>query len=113
MTNHGRKNVEYVGFMDLEEVNDRVNREALWQVLRMYNVGGKLLNGFKSMYINNIACVRVKGGETECFRTNSGLRQECIMSSWHFSVYIDAVMKEVRMGMRRREESGDCLASCM
>ena len=31
----------YVGFMDLEKAHDRVNREALRQVLRMYNVGGK------------------------------------------------------------------------
>ena len=30
-------------FMDLEKEYDRVNREALWQVLRMYAVGGKLL----------------------------------------------------------------------
>ena len=34
-----------MGFMDLEKVYDRVNREALWQVLRMYDVGGILLNG--------------------------------------------------------------------
>ena len=32
----------YVGFMDLEKTYDRVNREALWQVLRMYDVAGKL-----------------------------------------------------------------------
>ena len=31
-----------VGFIDLENVYDRVNRETVWQVLRMYNVGGKL-----------------------------------------------------------------------
>ena len=37
----------YVGFMDLEKAYERVNREALWQVLRMYGVGGKLLNGIK------------------------------------------------------------------
>ena len=36
--------------MDLE-VYDRVNRKALWQVLRMYDVGGKLLNGIKSMML--------------------------------------------------------------
>ena len=35
------------------------------------------------------------------------------MSPWFFNVYIDAVMKEVKMGMERRGESGDCLASCM
>ena len=46
---HRRKNVVYVGFMDLEKVYDRVNREALWQVLRMYDVIGKLLNGIKSI----------------------------------------------------------------
>ena len=41
-----------------------VNREALWQVLKMYDVGGKLLNGIKSMYVNSLACIRVKGGES-------------------------------------------------
>ena len=50
----------YVGFMDLEKVYDGVNMEALWQVLRMYDVGGKLLNNMKSMYVNSLACVRVK-----------------------------------------------------
>ena len=34
-----------MGFIDLEKVYDRINREALWQVLRMYNVGSNLLNG--------------------------------------------------------------------
>ena len=52
----------------------RVNREALWQVLRMYDVGSKLLNGIKSIYINSQACVRVKGGESNCFRISSGVR---------------------------------------
>ena len=41
------------------------------------------------------------------------------MSSWLFDLYMDAVMKEVKMGMggekldfRRRGKSGDCLAFC-
>ena len=58
----------FVGFIDLEKEYDRVNREALWQMLRMYNVGGKRLNGMKSMYIDSSACVRVKGGESDRFR---------------------------------------------
>ena len=56
-----------MGFMDLEEAYDRVNREDLWQVLKIYDVGGKLLSGIKSMYVNSLACVKVKGGERECF----------------------------------------------
>ena len=78
--------------MDLEKAYDRVNREALWQVLRMYDVGGKLLSSIKGMYVNGLACVRVKGGESECFKIDSGVRQVCIMSPWLFNVYMDAVM---------------------
>ena len=48
----------YIGFIDLEKVFDRVNMEALWQVLRMYDVGCKCLNGIKSMYVDCLACVR-------------------------------------------------------
>ena len=57
-----------MSFMDLENAYDNVNREAVWQVRRMYGVYGKLLNVIKSMYVNSVACVRVKGGEGECFR---------------------------------------------
>ena len=51
--------------MDLEKAYDTVNTKSLWQVLRMYDVGGKLLSGIKSMYVDNLACLRVKGGESE------------------------------------------------
>src|SRR5678815_5992993 len=45
-----KENKLYLGFMDLQQAYDRVNREALWQVLVIYGVGGRLLNGIKSMY---------------------------------------------------------------
>ena len=43
----------------------------------------------------------VKGGESECFRIDSGVRHRCIMSPWLFNEYMDSVMKEVR-GRRGR-----------
>ena len=102
---------------------DRViNREALWQVLRMYDVGDKLLGGIKNMYIDSLACLRVKGGMSKWFRIDKGVRQGYIMSPWLFNVCMDAVMKEVKMGMEKRGvrfmEEGrkwnvDYLASCM
>ena len=46
-----KKRRVYVGFMDLEKAYGRVNREALWHMLRMYDVGSKLLNEIKSMLI--------------------------------------------------------------
>ena len=50
-----RKRRVYMGFLDLEKAYDRVNRDVLWQVLRMYEVGGKLLSGIKSMYVDSLA----------------------------------------------------------
>ena len=64
----------YVGFINLEKAYDRVNREVLYQVVRMYDVQGKLLGGIKSMYIHSSACVRVKGGDSKQFKKNSGDR---------------------------------------
>ena len=40
---------------------------------------GKLLNGFKSIYVNSLACVRVKRDKRECFRIDSHVRQACIV----------------------------------
>ena len=77
------------------------DREALWQVLRTYEVRDKHFSGIKSMYVNSSACVRVKGDESEQFRIDSGMRQGCIKSPWLFNVYIDGVVKEVKMGMGR------------
>ena len=54
------------------------------------------------MYVDSSVCVRVKGGESELFRIDSGVRQGCIMSPWLFNVYMDGVMKKVKMGMGRR-----------
>ena len=65
----------------------------------MHDVGGKLLSGIKSMYVDSLACVRVKGGESECFRIDSAVRQGCIMSPCLFNAYMDGVLKEVKRGM--------------
>ena len=57
------------------------------------------------MYVNSLACVRVKWGESEWFRIESGVKQGSSTLSWLFNVHMDAVMKEVtvrigRMGVR-------------
>ena len=55
MRKHERKNCRvYVSFIDLEKAYDKVNREAFYQVLRMYDVGGKLMSGIKSIYVDSL-----------------------------------------------------------
>ena len=91
------KNKElYVAFMDLEKAYDRIDRNAMWRVLRGYGVNGKLLRAVQCMYEGSEACVRVCREESEWFEVNVGLRQGCVMSPWLFNVYMDGVMKELR-----------------
>jgi hypothetical protein len=53
------KNKEvYLAFMDLEKAYDRIDRMALWEMLRMYSVGGRALRGVQSCKVVNGECVR-------------------------------------------------------
>ena len=63
----------------------------------MYDEGGKLMNGIKSMYVNRLTCVKIKWVESDCFRIDNDVRQGYIMSLWLLNVYMDVVMKEVKM----------------
>lgn len=44
----------YLDYIDLQQVYEMINWEALWQVLMIFG-GGKLLNGVKSVYIQHLA----------------------------------------------------------
>ena len=55
----------------------------------MYDEGGKPLSGIISIDVDSSVCVRVKGGESEQFRIDRGVRQGCIMSPWLFNVYME------------------------
>ncbi len=58
----GKDKQLHAAFMDLEKTDDRVDREALWSVLKLYGVGGQLLKGIQAFYREANACVR-EGGE--------------------------------------------------
>ena len=68
-------------------------------------MGDKLLRGIKSMYVDSLACVRVKWNESEQYRIHSGVAHGCIMSILLFNVYMDGVMKDLKMEVGRREVS--------
>ena len=104
------KNV-FWAFMDLEKAYDTIDRHGMWQMLRVYGVGGKLLRAVRSFYVNSRACVRVGNDVSEWFPVNVGLRQGCVMSPWLFNVYMDGVVREVNVrvlgkGLELRSANG-------
>ncbi len=63
--------------MDLEENYDKVDRKNQWNILRIFEVGGHLLEGIRAFHENASASVHVNGELSESF---SLVRQECVMS---------------------------------
>ena len=49
------------------------------RLLRMFDVGVKLVSGIKSMHDDSSSGVTVKWGESERFRIDSGVIHGCIM----------------------------------
>ena len=65
----------YLAFLDLEKAYDRADREAMWNMMRLYGVGGKLLKAVKSLYVGSKVCVRVGNEMSDWFPVRVGLRQ--------------------------------------
>ena len=78
-------------FMDLEKAHDAIDLHGMWQMLRVYGLGGKLLKAVQSFYIDSSSCIRVGNDVSEWFPVNVGFRQGCVMSPWLFIEYMDDV----------------------
>ena len=90
----GKSKDVHFAFLDLEKAYD-IDRDAMWNVLRLNGIGGRLLRGVKNLYVGSKACVRVGNEVSELFPVRVGLRQGCVMSPWLFNLYIDGVVREV------------------
>ncbi len=95
----GKDKKLYAAFMDLEKAYERVDREALWNVLKIYGVGGQLLKGIQAFYREANACARVGGKYSESFAVEAGVRQGCVMSPWLFNIFMDGCMREMKCKM--------------
>ncbi len=76
---------------------DRVVREALWNVLKIYGVGGQLMEGIKAFSSGANACVKIDGELSDSFRVGVGVRQGCVMSPWLFNVFMDGCIREIKL----------------
>ncbi len=65
----------------------------LYGILRVYGVGGQLLEGIGSFYETVSASVWVNGELSESFNIEVGVRQGCILSLWLFSIYMGGCIR--------------------
>ena len=79
--------------MDLKKAYDRVDEDAMWQVLSLYGVGGQLLHAVQSFYGDSRAGVRIGNEVSEWFFVNVGVIKGCVMPPWLFNLYMDGVVR--------------------
>ena len=59
----------------------------MWNVLRIYGIGGRLLRGVKSLYVGSKACVRVGNEVSEWFPVSGAETGMCDVTMAVQSVY--------------------------
>jgi exonuclease III len=78
----------YVCFVDLKSAFDTVWREAMIYKLLKNGIDGLFLNIIKDMYKSVNMRVKMDGGLTELFKSNSGVKQGCVLSPTLFNVFL-------------------------
>ncbi len=68
---------------------NRVDREAVWSVLKNYGVDGQLLKEIQAFYWEANACVRVGGKFSESIAVEVRVRQGCVVSPWLLNIFMD------------------------
>ncbi len=68
----------------------------MWDVLKIYGVGEKLLSAIKCFYEDASACVKNTDETSEHFEIKMGLRQGSIMSPLLFNIYVVGVIREMK-----------------
>ncbi len=78
-----------------------LTERAYGRILRVYGVGGKLLEGVRSFYKNASASVQVKRELSESFKVEVGVKQGCVMPPWLFNIYMDGCIREIKVRVLR------------
>ena len=86
-------NTVYTCFIDYKKAFDCVNHGQLWNTLRMMDIPEHITVLIKNLHEGQEAVVRTQYGETEQFKANKGVRQECILSPFLFNLYGEQIMR--------------------
>ena len=82
----------YHVFTDFKKAFDRVWHEALWAIMRKYNINANLVRVIEHLYDNTISAVHMNGSTGEWCRTTVGVKQGCLLSPTLFNIFLERIM---------------------
>ena len=77
----------------------------MWQMLRVYGVGEKLMKAVQSFYVESRAYVLVGNDVSESFPIDVGLSQGCAMSPWLFNIIYHNFLPPPRRGSHVKSDN--------
>ena len=89
--------------LDLKKAYPRVNKPALWGILKKYGLKGNFLWTLQDLHEATKYVVKGRGEDSESWQPERGLREGCATSPTLFNIYHQAVMR--RAEEVRREEA--------
>ena len=84
----------YHVFIDFKKAVDRVWDEALWAIMKKYNIGTNLIQVIKNLYNEVTSAVLFNGSIGDWFRTTVGVRQGCLLSPTLVNIFLERIMTD-------------------
>ena len=80
-------------FVDFSKAFDSVNREKMFDILRLYGIPTKIIDAIKVLYSNTRSSVLTPDGETNQFDIVAGILQGDTLAPFLFIIVIDYIMR--------------------
>lgn len=87
----------YIAAFDFSKAYDSVDHTTLFQILHDHGISGKLLKTIQAMYESPQAKIFLRGMYSDQFTIERGVAQGCELSTLHFNVYINPLLKELEL----------------
>ena len=74
-----------------------MDHNKLWKILKEVGIPDHLTCLLRNLYSGQEAAVRTRHGTTDWFQIGKGVRQDCILSSCLFNLYVEYIMRNARL----------------
>ena len=99
---------EYVArLLDLRKAYPRINKPALWMILKRYGMGERCLRAIQDLHETTQYKIKSREGDSEAWIPQRGLREGCPSSPILFNIIHQAIMRIAKQKRKRKaEEAG-------
>ena len=88
--------------LDLRKAYPRVNKHALWSILKKYGIRGDCLRAIQDLHETTMYKVKSREGESEHWIQDRGLREGCPSSPILFNIFHQVVMRLAKTARKRK-----------